>query len=363
MAKGLFAVYRDDQAVAGPSTALGRPVAPSANKASARRKDGASAGSSSGGGLRVSRLGEKENVDPLGSSMRGLGAAKLGKKPSALGAKKADSCAATAAPACGPRASAPAVHRAKGAARNAVCTGTLRTRVLPDLPPLEPDEPVVAALAPAPRPAAPAPHVADIILDGNDGNDALSSPRTSCDARSALSASTGSSARDSGYAHSVDGRACDTSLDMAIAAAFADEEERQAGRHVDEREADRRARALTESPLAEVRRLLLSCPSRENKADVLLDQPLQITQAFTGLGGFSAANMASPTPRPHAARPAPPTRTRSSPSKASSTSALPTRMAPYVYSTTATTKRARPKPTTSAAGDKPRAAAGGPLRF
>ena len=355
MAKGLFAVYRDDQAVAGPSTALGRPVAPSANKAaSARRKDGASAGSSSGGGLRVSRLGEKENVDPLGSNMRGLGAAKLGKKPSALGAKKADSCAATAAPACGLRPSAPAVHRAKGAARNAVCTGTLRTRVLPDLPPLEPDEPVVATLAPAPRPAAPAPHVADIILDGNDGNDALSSPRTSCDARSALSASTGSSARDSGYAHSVDGRACDTSLDMDIAAAFADEEEQQAGRHVDEREADRRARALTESPLAEVRRLLLSCPSRENEADVWLDR-LQITQAFTGLGGFSAANMASPTPRPHAARPAPPTRTRSSPSKAASHSSLPTRMTPYAYSTTATTKRAKPKQAPTAGG--------GPMRI
>ncbi|GAA5848033.1 hypothetical protein JCM9279_007422 [Rhodotorula babjevae] len=330
MAKGLFAVYRDDPPVASPSAALGRPLAPSANKSvSARRKDGAPArlDGCSTGGLRVPRLGEKENVDPLGQGVRRLGAGKLGKKPSALAAKKGESGAATAAAACGMRASAGAAQRVKGGASNAVCTGTLRTRVLPDLPPLEPGEPV-AALAPAPRPAAVAPHVADIVLDS--GNDSAS-PRTSLDARSALSASTGSSARDSGYVHSVDGRAGDTSLDMDIAAAFADEEEQEAARRVDEREADRRARALTESPLAE------------------------ITQAFTGLGGFSAANMASPTPRPHAARPAPPTRTRSSPSKAASHSAIPTRMVPYAYSTSATTKRARPKQTP--------AAGGGPLRF
>ncbi|GAA5916313.1 hypothetical protein JCM8208_007391 [Rhodotorula glutinis] len=336
MAKGLFAVYRDDQAVPGPSSALGRPLAYSANKSvSARRKDGAPPRLDGGSGLRVPRLGEKENVDPLGPGVRGLGAGKLGKKPSALAAKKGDSCAAAQATACGVRAPSGAAQRVKG---NAVCTGTLRTRVLPDLPPLEPDEPV-APLAPASRAAAAAPHVADIILDADDKGADSASPRTSLDARSALSASTGSSARDSGYAHSVDGRTGDTSLDMDIAAAFADEEEQEARRQVEEREADRRARALTESPLAE------------------------ITQAFTGLGGFSAANMASPTPRPHAARPAPPTRTRSSPSKTASHSALPTRMAPYAYSTTATTKRARPKTTTSATGDKPRAAAGGPLRF
>ncbi|KPV75419.1 uncharacterized protein RHOBADRAFT_43924 [Rhodotorula graminis WP1] len=341
MAKGLFAVYRDDQAVPGPSAALVRPLAHPANKAtSRRRKDGASARLDGASGLRVPRFGEKENVDPLGPGVRGLGAGKLAKKPSALVAKRVDSCApAAAVTACGGvRAPSRDEQRVKGAATNAVCTGTLRTRVLPDLPPLEPVEPA-APLAPAPPPAQAAPHVADIVLAADDKANASASPRTSLDARSALSASTGSSARDSGYAHSVDSRACDTSLDMDIAAAFADEEEQEAVRQVDGREADRRARALTESPLAE------------------------ITQAFTGLGGFSAANMASPTPRPHAARPAPPTRTRSSPSKASSTSALPTRMAPYAYSTTATTKRARPKPTTSAAGDKPRAAAGGPMRF
>ncbi|BGP39823.1 hypothetical protein JCM10449v2_003775 [Rhodotorula kratochvilovae] len=326
MAKGLFAVYRDAGAPAPSSSSVGRALAAPPNKALARRKD---AHSARGEGTRA--LGEKENVDPLLPLLGRPGgkdalAAVRGKKP-ALGAKRVDAEGGKGVRALPPRTVGGKVHA------NAVCTGTLRTRVLPDLPPLEADadvERVVPAVPPAP------PRTADVRLDG-DNNER--SPRTSGDG-SFLSASTGS-ASDSGYARSSSARASDAELDLDIAAAFADEDngDRSAEleRAVDDREADRRARALTESPLAE------------------------ITQAFTGLGRFSLANMSpSPAVRPSSSRPAPPARTRSSPTKVPSLSALPARMAPYGYSTTATTKRAKPAPPAGAPGEKPARAS---LRF
>lgn len=249
MAKGLFAVYRDDPAPAGPSGTLARSAAAPPNKASARRKDGATR---SEGGLRVSRLGDKENVDPLGGVRAGGQAAlvgKAGKKP-ALGAKRGDDegrCGAAAGAKKAPRAVAGQRGLSSGGPTNAVCTGTLRTRVLPDLPPLEPEEDVVAA--PAASCAAPA--IADVVLDDEPD---LSS-RTSCDTNP-LSASTCSSARDSGYARSLRGTGSETDLDVDTAAAFADEDASVEVEVSDGREADRRARALTESPLAEVRPLL-----------------------------------------------------------------------------------------------------------
>ncbi|BGP47928.1 hypothetical protein JCM10450v2_003794 [Rhodotorula kratochvilovae] len=324
MAKGLFAVYRDAGAPAPSSSSVGRaPAAPPNMAPLARRKDA----------LSTRALGEKENVDPLLPLLgRAAGkdalAAARGKKP-ALGAKRADAgeCGAKGARALPPRTVGGKVHG------NAVCTGTLRTRVLPDLPPPEADADV-ERVVPTALPAQP--RTADVRLDRADHE---GSPRTSGDG-SFLSASTGS-ASDSGYARSSSARASDAELDIDIAAAFADEDDPERSleleRTVNDHEADRRARALTESPLAE------------------------ITQAFTGLGRFSLANMSpSPAVRPSSSRPAPPARTRSSPTKVPSLSALPARMAPYGYSTTATTKRAKPAPPAGAPGEKPARAS---LRF
>ncbi|GAA5822691.1 hypothetical protein JCM3770_003370 [Rhodotorula araucariae] len=323
MAKGLFAVYRDAAPSSLPSGSQCRAPTCAPNKARAHRKDTAPS-TRHEGGLRARTLGEKENVDPAAARVGGKDAlAGKARKP-ALGAKRAD------AEGCGGKGARASLPRGLGGqgATNGVCTGTLRTRVLPDLPPLEP-EADVERVVPAPPPAT-----IDVHLDAENR-----SPRTSGNA-SFLSASTGS-ASDSGYARSSSAHARDTELDFDMAAAFADEgnaeRSHELQRAMTDREADRRARALTESPLAE------------------------ITQAFTGLGRFSVANMSpSPSVRPSTSRPAPPPRTRSSPSKAPSLSALPIRMAPYAYSTTATTKRAKPGPP-AAASDKPRGAA--PLRF
>ncbi|GAA6002120.1 uncharacterized protein JCM10292_000763 [Rhodotorula paludigena] len=301
MAKGLFAVYRDD--TAGPSALAGstRSSAAPPNKASARRKDGLSSreGSARGLGLR-----EKENIDPLAPRWGGKDALGKGKKPM-LAAKKGgdEACGRTAQP-----RGLGMVPRGMQASQ-AICTGTLRTRVLPDLPPLSPPAPSpaeVERITPIP-PSFAAPSTLDVF---HDAHSAPASPRLSGEG-SFVSAS------DSGYARSSSGRASDTDLDADVAAAaFADETDADTSLEVEapvelsDHEANRRARALTESPLAE------------------------ITQAFTGLGNFAVAHM-SPTPshtRPSARS--------TSPSKAPSASTLPARSLPY--STTATTKRVKP---------------------
>ncbi|GAA6002442.1 hypothetical protein JCM10207_001121 [Rhodosporidiobolus poonsookiae] len=297
MAKGLFAVYRDADAPLAPSSTSTRPSG-TINKPSSRRKDGLTSRDGLGRGLK---LQQKENVDPFaphGADKPGL---LKGKKP-ALGAKAAD---------CGRpdgigyrlpvvmKDGLSTQPRAKPSA-NGICTGSLRTRVLPDS--LFSDDSAAAA----------APQVVDIYP---------SSPRASTSASTAAGECSPSSAVDSGYARSSSGKASDEDLELERGRAFEDEESDVSSRDepVDVREANRRARALTESPLAE------------------------ITQAFTGLGGFSNAhsNTLSPSPsptQPSFSRPALP-RTRSSPSK-TTFGALPPRMQPY--STTATTKRVKP---------------------
>ncbi|GAA5901468.1 hypothetical protein JCM6882_006286 [Rhodosporidiobolus microsporus] len=313
MAKGLFAVYRDPGVPSSTAAPSSRSSSTHNNpSASSRRRDGLDSCSSSS--VRTAKLREKENVDPFKRYEAGL-AGKGGKK-AALGAKKlvgdeSSSCAGKAG-----RTATTGVNGKAKPSLNGICTGTLRTKVLPDS---------VFSDAPPAQQVDAAPQVIEIYPSSS-----TSSPRVS----GGWDRSPSSSAADSGYARSLSGKASDSDLDAGNGARRLGDESDGEG-ELSDYEANRRARALTESPLAE------------------------ITQAFTGLGGFSAANAnmsPSPSPAQHAfplsARPPPPTRTRSSPSK-TSLSALPPRMQPYAYSTTATTKRVKPG---QAAAGAPRAA-------
>ncbi|BGP00418.1 Serine/arginine repetitive matrix protein 2 [Rhodotorula toruloides ATCC 204091] len=302
MAKGLFAVYRDETADPLPSTSSSRSAS-STNRATARRKDGLEARDGLRRGLK---LQEKENVDPFARRTVGKDVLGKGKKP-ALGTKSLDGSCGKGVRQLGAQPSAPLAKPPPSS--NGICTGSLRTRVLPDLPPLAPAEDASSGRSSTPSlDPFDAPPVVDINLASTS---APSSPRTASGDRSF------SSTVDSGYARSS-GRASDDDVELEVGTVFRDESEAEEEPVLDDGEANRRARNLTESPLAE------------------------ITQAFTGLGGFSAANM-SPTPshvRRPASRPGPPTRTRSSPSKIPSASTLPLRTVPC--STTATTKRVKP---------------------
>ncbi|GAA5956158.1 hypothetical protein JCM8115_001640 [Rhodotorula mucilaginosa] len=291
MAKGLFAVYRDDAAglapPPAPSTSRGAPTNKLAAAAPQRRQfDGL--------GQR-----EKENMDPSSMSRKGALLGKGGKAALGKSAKSGDGGSTCAPPQVrrGLGAAAPQVQKVARertttpASTNGICTGTLRTRVLPDLPPLpaatpaslssthqsiQRKKPSVVELRLPPPPPPP--------------DSAESSPRSSCDRSYA-------SATDSGYAqspgapllpvHQNDGEQVefgddDSKLEARTEGMFVDEIDSDMSlASVEEREeaaasfdANRRARALTESPLAEV------------------------TQAFTGLGGFSVANM-SPSPAAH----------------------------------------------------------------
>ncbi|GAA5983208.1 hypothetical protein JCM11641_006850 [Rhodosporidiobolus odoratus] len=298
MAKGIFAVYRDPTAPPAPSTSSSRPIG-TINKPSSRRKDTLEST------FRGLRLQEKENVDPFAPGKAALG---KGKKP-ALASKAVDSCGAKVN---GCRPPQPKAGVKGKATTNGICTGTLKTRVIPDSffadPPALDGKSDNAKLPPANALSSRRPEMIDIYPTST-----VSTPSRSP-----------SSASDSGYARSNrSGKSSDGGFEldkMPRFGEYGDESDasREDSDSVDGREADRRARALTESPLAE------------------------ITQAFTGLGGFSTANM-SPSPCPTTqttlSRPPAPVRTRSSPSK-TTLSAIPPRMQPY--STTATTKRAKP---------------------
>lgn len=332
MAKGLFAVYRDETADPLPSTSSSR-FASSTNKATARRKDGLD---TRDGLRRDLKLQEKENVDPFTRRASGKDVSDKGKK-AVLGAKSLDEGCGKVARQLGAKAAAPLAKTFLSS--NGICTGTLRTRALPDLPPLAPaqDASSLRPSDPSPDPFD-APPVVDIYLASTS---TPSSPRAASGDRSF------SSTVDSGYARSS-GRASDDDVELESATAFHDESEadrspEQEDPAFSDDEANRRARNLTESPLAEVRDRAIRLGLQETN-----DSHSQITQAFTGLGGFSVANM-SPTPshtRRPISRPAPPTRSRSSPSKVPSISTLPLRAVPY--STTATTKRVKPGQVASA---------------
>ncbi|GAA5981816.1 hypothetical protein JCM10908_004619 [Rhodotorula pacifica] len=283
MARGLFAVYRDDTAAAAPSQACSTARGASTNKLAVRRQDGSFARDIAGRGLG---LREKENIDPFAPGPVGKSALGKGNGLSKL-AKSSDglpSCAPTlrkglsaSSNAAKPTTSARAVTTASA---NGICTGTLRTRVLPDLPPLPVEAPIVEPSSARTAPAAAngiKPSVVEVRLPPSS---AESSPRSSCD-RSYTSAT------DSGYAQSPRGPSISSAdasrseIESSIAVAFADEADSSdmslvGEEQMDVTDSDRRARALTESPLAEV------------------------TQAFTGLGGFSIANM-SPSPAPPSA--------------------------------------------------------------
>ncbi|BGP31878.1 hypothetical protein JCM10296v2_003656 [Rhodotorula toruloides] len=315
MAKGLFAVYRDETADPLPSTSSSRSAS-STNRATARRKDALEARDGLRRGLKQQ---EKENVDPFARRTVGKDVLGKGKKP-ALVARSSDGSCGKGVRQLGAKPSEPLTRQFPSS--NGICTGSLRTRVLPDLPPLAPAEDTSSGRSSTPSlDRFDAPPVVDINLASTS---APCSPRTASGDRSF------SSTVDSGYARSS-GRASDDDAELEVGTVFRDEREADQSLEADEEpvlddgEANRRARNLTESPLAE------------------------ITQAFTGLGGFSAANM-SPTPshtRRPASRPGPPIRTRSSPSKVPSVSTLPLRTVPY--STTATTKRVKPGQAASSA--------------
>ncbi|GAA5860092.1 hypothetical protein JCM1840_001880 [Sporobolomyces johnsonii] len=317
MAGGLFAVYRDTPAVQSAPHASRHPTSSSAsstNKATSRRKDGSA--SSRDHGAFTRGLQEKENVDPFAiGGARGAGLTKGKKAPMVAKAVEGGKLAK------GEKAYKPVQSRLQ-MSTNGICTGTLRTRVLPS-PPRTPaagdDDQIPSVDLNTLAPAYKLPSVVEI---SRSASPVPSLAPTSC-------TDSPASAVDSGYARSS--RANDTDLELDDGLVFEDEsdvsaEMGDATAMVDSREADRRARALTESPLAE------------------------ITQAFTGLGGFSVPPD-SPTPAQTTFDRASLARNRSSPTKLASISSLPPRNKPY--STNATTKKIKPG---QAAPSAPRAA-------
>lgn len=146
-----------------------------------------------------------------------------------------------------------------GSSNNGICTGTLYTRTLPTPPPL-PKHYQLQTLPIRPRttrarrdvddlPSSFAPSLASIVLPP--------SPATHV---SLVDTTSPSSAKDSGYAHSES----DPESDMEIVSE-SDEPSENEGEALDDAtvtivDTDRLARALTESPLAEV-----GCDSREER--------------------------------------------------------------------------------------------------
>lgn len=256
MPKGLFTVFHDNQP-AHPRRA------PSASAASAPTNNKPFAIWSDAPPSKLplgSHALGKENLDPSHRS-KPLGKAALGGNKPALVSKLAP-------PTTRPSSSLVNAKATAAATGNGVCTGLLRTRVLPAF-----DDPPTTAPIPAPSnrngPVPPSP--------------AYSVASTSSLHSEALGGSMGTpnSARDSGYARSPSSSPGSASEgeDGREAEGWArrrarKEEEKTVQIHeigstrrrrstrkqeISDKEADRRARDLTESPLAEVR---LSCHLR-----------------------------------------------------------------------------------------------------
>lgn len=322
MARGLFAVYRDD--TAGPSAAAASGAATcaagSTNRGSlppSRRHDGSTArlAGSRGLGLR-----EKENLDPFAVRPVRMGKGELGKGKLAAGAGKGGKVeGGVARPAPSRRglgASAQVLNRGEASvsrpSENGICTGSLRTRVLPDLPPLP---------APTPEPTSSSSRPTTVRLGCPDGaGSAESSPRTSCD-------TSFGSATDSGYAQSPRRR-------LRPGASPAEEEHGsevpEAGNAFEDetdsdmsmvdsevsggvKSADRRARALTESPLAEVSSVPVTLSLRRRCSYLpttdrvrCLDRSRKPSPASAG-----SRSQTCPPPPPRRPRSVPPTTTRS----------------------------------------------------
>lgn len=237
MAGGLFAVYRDTGA-------------PQSSHAASRRAGGGPTPSSSNnnnnnirqkGAFAVLRdtpkLNEKENLDPVARPIGKLGKGIVHKKahPIPVAADCNASRGAFGHKSVQRSHNAPTVVSANG-----ICTGTLKTRVLPPLPPLE--EPPVAARsvdrARLVSPVAPSRigTTSPVRATGVGRSEARDSPASNV---------------DSGYgrASDCDDRSIDTAEEVQ-GATFDDESDMSI--EVDTNELNRRARALTESPLAEV---------------------------------------------------------------------------------------------------------------
>ncbi|GAA5830257.1 hypothetical protein JCM5353_005366 [Sporobolomyces roseus] len=319
MAGGLFAVYRDTTALP-PSHSTSRRTGTSINPgANIKKKDGLSVfrdnTPSSNGQL------EKENLDPLNKGGKKVLSGGKGKKPVMSGKSDCGSGGNAVKPvAMGDRMVKKVQQPTTRPPTNGVCTGTLRTRTLPPLPPLESEEVQIPLAPTAPLP----PPVTEISRPKSPA------PRNNLP----RSAESPASNVDSGYGRVSDlDRGFDDESDLSL--------EVESVEGDDAREGNRRARALTESPLAE------------------------ITQAFTGLGRFSNNNNnnnfdntpASPSPSQYISQRPKLPRTRSSPSK--SVSALPPRLQPY-SSLNATTKKLKPG---QLAATAPKAAPSRSLRF
>lgn len=243
MAGGLFAVYRDTTALP-PSHSSSRRTGTSINSgANIKKKDGLSVfrdNTPSGNGQL-----EKENLAPLNKGGKKVLSGGKGKKPVMSGKSDCGSGGNAVKPvAMGDRMVKKVQQPTTRPSTNGVCTGTLRTRTLPPLPPLESEEVQIplAPTAPLPppvteisRPRSPAPR--------NDLPRSAESPASNV---------------DSGYGRVSElDRGFDDESDMSL------EVESVEGN--DEREGNRRARALTESPLAEVKFThFFPCTTRTN---------------------------------------------------------------------------------------------------
>ncbi|ORY92798.1 hypothetical protein BCR35DRAFT_349119 [Leucosporidium creatinivorum] len=327
MAKGLFTVFHDNTAPPPPTTTTTKPRRTASTQTTNNKPSSSFAifndSASSKAGLAPSNkvLG-KENIDPFHPSSLAGNKAGLGKKvlTSKLAPPRPSSSSSAAV-------SKPIYH----ANSNPICTGLLRTRVLP-----LPDDP-----APAPIPV----HTSAPTLPPPSPAYSITST-SSLHSVDALGEGTPNSARDSGYAksissspsvHSDSGSDCDEGTEGWASRREEWEEEKtvrigevgekrksrrktkQGLEGISDLQANRLARGLTESPLAEV------------------------TQAFTTLGSFSLPPQSpSPSPITHAPSPlsfAKPLR-RSSPP--------PPNPKPYAYPpATQTMRKKKPAPSGS----------------
>lgn len=283
MARGLFTVFQD----ASEPVPTSRSTKPSTSQS--RRKPGLSATSTSN-----VELG-KENVDPFTKAVFSDGKKPMMKKDvkGSLRLKapivnidtpilELSDPKTTTIEATGSRRSASQVGGKPSTINNNICTGNLRTRVLPA------SAFVLPSLPPRTKGGLPPPRRFNAL--------ATSSSESSIP-------SPAHSAVDSGYAPSegaatdVDETDDDDEVDMdsdktvrfAEAPGTPEAESIDMGREESDKEFNRRARSLTESPLAEV------------------------TEAYTGYGNFGLPSSANQPGTPPL-RPAAPRRIRSSPS-------------------------------------------------
>lgn len=311
MARGLFTVFQD----ASEPVPTSRSTKPSTSQS--RRKPGLSATSTSN-----VELG-KENVDPFTKAVFSDGKKPMMKKDvkGSLRLKapivnidtpilELSDPKTTTIEATGSRRSASQVGGKPSTINNNICTGNLRTRVLPA------SAFVLPSLPPRTKGGLPPPRRFNAL--------ATSSSESSIP-------SPAHSAVDSGYAPSegaatdVDETDDDDEVDMdsdktvrfAEAPGTPEAESIDMGREESDKEFNRRARSLTESPLAEVcsssrclrclRCLLIFLPVFGHTTHE------QVTEAYTGYGNFGLPSSANQPGTPPL-RPAAPRRIRSSPS-------------------------------------------------